>query len=139
MQITSSLATSAATTTTPSGTVPQQTLNQNDFLQLLATQLSSQDPTAPTDSSQFVTQLASFSSLQQMSALNTNFTGFASGQDAASAPEYLGKQITATDTAGNPVTGIATAVSSQNGAATVTINGTTYPLTSITSVALPTT
>ena len=76
MQITSSLATSAATTTTPSGTVPQQTLNQNDFLQLLATQLSSQDPTAPTDSSQFVTQLASFSSLQQMSALNTNFTGF---------------------------------------------------------------
>ena len=134
MQIT---APSANTITTPAATIQPQTLTENDFLQLLSAQLSSQDPTNPTDSSEFVTQLASVSSLQAMTSLNTNFTGFSSGQDAASAPGYLGKQVTATDASGNPVTGIATAVGSLNGASTVTINGTAYPLTSVTTVALP--
>lgn len=137
MQVTAPTA-NAATTLTASPVV-QKTLGQDDFLKLLATQLAAQDPMAPTDSTAFVAQMASFSSLQQMSMLNTNFTSFSKGQDANSAPQYLGKQITATDAAGNAVTGIATAVQIQAGAATVTINGSDYPLGAITTVALPTT
>jgi flagellar basal-body rod modification protein FlgD len=46
--------------------------NKATFLQLLVAQLKNQDPESPTDGTQFVTQLAQFSSLE---------TGLASRQD----------------------------------------------------------
>ncbi len=49
-----------------------QFVSENTFLTLLITQLENQDPMNPQDSSQFVSQLASFSSLEQMTAMNTN-------------------------------------------------------------------
>jgi flagellar basal-body rod modification protein FlgD len=39
------------------------------FLQLLVAQLQNQDPLNPTDSSQFVSQLAQFSELEQVMAI----------------------------------------------------------------------
>lgn len=46
-------------------------LNKQDFLKLLITQLQNQDPMSPMDDSQFVAQLAQFSSLEQMSNVAT--------------------------------------------------------------------
>jgi flagellar basal-body rod modification protein FlgD len=40
--------------------------NESTFLQLLVAQMKNQDPTAPMDSSTFLTQLAQFSSLEQL-------------------------------------------------------------------------
>jgi flagellar basal-body rod modification protein FlgD len=40
--------------------------NENTFLQLLVAQIKNQDPTNPTDSVQFLTQLAQFSQLEQL-------------------------------------------------------------------------
>jgi flagellar basal-body rod modification protein FlgD len=39
--------------------------NENTFLQLLVAQLENQDPENPTDGTQFVTQLAQFTTLQE--------------------------------------------------------------------------
>jgi len=61
----------AATNTTPS-TKPGATpsidglATENTFLQLLVAQIKNQDPTNPTDSVQFLTQLAQFSQLEQL-------------------------------------------------------------------------
>ena len=41
------------------------------FLQLLVAQIKNQDPTKPVDSTQFMTQLAQFSNLEQLINLNT--------------------------------------------------------------------
>ena len=41
------------------------------FLQLLVAQIKNQDPTKPVDSTQFMTQLAQFSNLEQLISLNT--------------------------------------------------------------------
>ncbi len=46
--------------------------NESTFLTLLVTQLKNQDPLSPADSTQFVTQLAQFSSLEQLTNINTN-------------------------------------------------------------------
>jgi flagellar basal-body rod modification protein FlgD len=56
--------TTTATGSTPS-TAATAPVNENMFLQLLVAQLQNQDPTNPTDSTTFVTQLAQFQQLEQ--------------------------------------------------------------------------
>ena len=43
----------------------------DQFLRLLVTQLQHQDPTKPMDNSEFISQLATFSSLEKLSAIST--------------------------------------------------------------------
>ncbi len=48
----------------------QKTLDKDDFLQLLVTKLTHQDPLKPMDDEAFVAELAQFSSLEQLQNLN---------------------------------------------------------------------
>jgi flagellar basal-body rod modification protein FlgD len=59
----------AATTKDTTGT-----LGKNDFLKLLTAQLQQQDPTQPMDNTEFVAQLAQFSSLEAMNNVNDTLT-----------------------------------------------------------------
>ena len=64
------------TTATPdlssalSGATGGKTMGKEDFLKLLVAQLKNQDPLAPQDNTQFVAQLAQFSSLEQGMGVN---------------------------------------------------------------------
>jgi flagellar basal-body rod modification protein FlgD len=62
-------ATSAATTTA-STTSSSLKLGTTDFLQLLMTQLTNQNPLDPTDPTEFTSQLATYSSLEQQISMN---------------------------------------------------------------------
>jgi flagellar basal-body rod modification protein FlgD len=99
---------------TPINGVPQATpastaskassaLDKNAFLKILIAELSNQDPTAQKDSTAYVAQLAQFSSLEQMTNLNSsvtfsNATGlvdktvWVSDTDSLNAP-YYGKVL----------------------------------------------
>ena len=55
-----------STGTTASQDSSPDDVSENEFLQLLVAQIQYQDPTNPTDSTAFVTQLAQFSSLEQL-------------------------------------------------------------------------
>jgi flagellar basal-body rod modification protein FlgD len=55
------------------------------FLQLLVAQLKYQDPTNPTDSTQFVSQLAQFSELDQVLAIRQDTDSLATSATAAAA------------------------------------------------------
>jgi flagellar basal-body rod modification protein FlgD len=59
---------------TPS-TSGKKDLGKEDFLQLLLVQLQNQDPLSPLEPHEFASQLATFSSLEQLSALNETMTG----------------------------------------------------------------
>jgi len=69
-------ATAAASSITQTGTsaVSSLTGNFNNFLTMLMTQLKSQDPTQPLDSTQFISELVQFSSVEQQIATNNNLT-----------------------------------------------------------------
>lgn len=54
--------------------VSNQTMGRDDFLLLLVTQLSNQDPLNPMDGQEFAAQLAQFSSLEQLINLNDGMT-----------------------------------------------------------------
>ena len=64
----SPITSAAATGATSSGasTSPASGVNEEVFLNLLVAQLKNQDPMNPTDSTQFVSQLAQFSELEQV-------------------------------------------------------------------------
>jgi flagellar basal-body rod modification protein FlgD len=64
-----STASTATQNSTAGATSSSLTVDQNMFLQLLVAQLQNQDPLNPTDSNQFVTQLAQFQQLEQ--SINT--------------------------------------------------------------------
>ena len=48
----------------------EKTLGQEDFLTILITQLSNQDPTQPMKDTEFIAQMAQFSSVQQLSEIS---------------------------------------------------------------------
>lgn len=102
-------------------------LDKDDFLQLLVTQLEHQDPLNPLDDKEFIAQLAQFSSLEQMqniaSSLDT-LNKTVSNQDALSAANYLGKSVVAS---GNTITKLSEGITPiyftlGDDAASVTVN-----------------
>jgi flagellar basal-body rod modification protein FlgD len=64
--------TSLSAPTATYATAASGTLGKDDFLKLLVKQLQNQDPMNPLDSSQFATQLAQFSSVEQLANINAN-------------------------------------------------------------------
>jgi len=77
-------------------------LGQDAFLQLMITQMKNQDPLAPQSNSEFVAQLAQFSSVQGLEKLNTNFNTFSSSfnsNQALQASSLVGRSVSVeTDT-----------------------------------------
>jgi flagellar basal-body rod modification protein FlgD len=71
-------------------------LGQDAFLQLMITQMKNQDPLAPQSNSEFVAQLAQFSSVQGLEKLNTSFNSFSSGfqsNQALQASSLVGRSV----------------------------------------------
>lgn len=68
----------------------------NQFLQLLTAQIQNQDPLSPLDSTQFVEQLATFSSLEQQVRTNASLEGIAAmigDMHAIIANDWLGQEV----------------------------------------------
>ena len=68
-------------------------LGKDDFLKLLITQLSNQDPTNPMEDTQFIAQMAQFSSLEQMTNLSTSFEKMATLLNSSEAASTIGKTV----------------------------------------------
>lgn len=86
------------TTTTSSSAIDTDTFSEDfdAFLQLLTAQIQNQDPLQPLESTQFVEQLATFSSLEQQVKTNgtlENIASMISDLHSAQANEWLGQEV----------------------------------------------
>lgn len=95
-------------------------LGKDEFLQLLVCQLQNQDPLNPQDDTQFISQLAQFSSLEQMTNMNSTLTN-------SSAYALVGKEVIVqtTDSTGQiqETRGVVDYVEMENGDAKLSIDG----------------
>ncbi|MCO7125993.1 flagellar hook capping protein [Sporolactobacillus shoreicorticis] len=116
----------AATNTQSSTSSVNGALDKNSFLKLLIAQLTNQDPTSPMDTSQFVSQMAEFTTLEQtqnMSDAIDKLVATQSNQSLSEQASMIGKQIswneTIIDSDGNSSThslsGIVQSVTLKNG------------------------
>lgn len=86
--------TQTATSTSANGGIGSE---YNSFIKLLTAQVRNQDPLSPMDSTQFVEQLATFSSLEQLVNSNTALTNIASmisDLNGLMASQWLGEEVT---------------------------------------------
>jgi len=72
---------------------PQQNLGKDDFLKILITQLSYQDPTAPMQDKEFIAQMAQFSTLEQMTSMAKDFAKLTAMIGGSEASYSLGKNV----------------------------------------------
>jgi len=122
--MTSSAAAASQTNQTQS---PQQTLTQNDFLQLLVAQLSQQDPMNPVSDTDFAAQMAQFTALQETQTMQGNMASI-------QANALLGQTVQIQPTTGNSVSGEVSAVQYDAGTPSIIVDGQPYSLSQILSV-----
>jgi len=128
MQVTSATTATSGITSTDSTTNPSQVLNQKDFLQLLVSQMENQDPMNPQSDTQMAAQMAQFTSLTQSSASSASLA-------MMQANSLIGSTVTLQVDAQTTATGAVQGVVMQNGTPEILVNGATYSLSQVTSVA----
>jgi len=107
-------------------TTGSKNLGVNDFLKLITVQLTNQDPLKPMEDTQFISQMASFTSLEQMQTLSKNVK-------QSSAQDYLGRSVTVIEDQ-VPITGVVTKVTYAGASCLLTINGREYETTTVRSI-----
>jgi flagellar basal-body rod modification protein FlgD len=126
-----------STQSTDSVSGPQQTLTQNNFLQLLVAQMENQDPLQPQSDTEMASQMAQFTSLSQTSAMSSSLS-------MMQANSLIGSTVTvqvpnSQSTASGTVQSVLLGSESSDGTPQVMVNGTAYDLSQVLSVTPPTT
>lgn len=124
-------ATTAPTTSATTAVTGPKTLGQDDFLKLLAQQFQSQDPMKPVDDTQFIAQMAQFTSLQQTSTMSKDIGDLKAQQQLATANSYLGHHVTVDIGNGQSTSGDVTAVQMVDGAPQLVVGGNPYAVSSV--------
>lgn len=114
------------------GRTASQELGKDDFLKLLIAQLANQDPMSPMENTEFIAQMAQFSSLEQITNMSSGFNRLATLLNASEANQMIGKtvEIATDDTS---VIGTVDAISRGENSQ-VRVNGTLYNLDQIKNV-----
>jgi flagellar basal-body rod modification protein FlgD len=73
------------------------TLNYDSFLKLLVAQMKNQDPTDPVDATEQMSQLASFSNVEQAIKTNTHLESLIQETTLSQATSLIGKTVTSAD------------------------------------------
>lgn len=109
------------------------TLTSSDFLGLMMKQLQYQDPMAPTDNAQFVSQQCQFSQLSATSEMNDNLKQNSSIMQTLT---LVGKDVTLTNPkdATKTITGTVSSAQFNTSGAAIEVNGTTYPISLVQKV-----
>ena len=98
-------------------------LGKDDFLKLLVAQLQHQDPMNPTDNNEFMSQMTSYSTLEQVTNMAKSNAEMAATLGMQQSLGLIGRTVTYVDDAGATHTGAVEKVVTEGGAAKLTVGG----------------
>ena len=75
------------------GRVPSKTMGQTEFLSLLVVQMQNQDPLKPVSDTEFIAQMAQFTSLEQTKEMSSNLQQLLQSQALTQGTGLLGKTV----------------------------------------------
>ena len=116
--------------------VPVKTLGQDDFLKLMVTQFTNQDPLSPMKDTEYIAQMTSFTSLEQAKSMSGEITKLRADSQTLQATSLLGKTVAvpgATDKDAQ-VVGIVSAVEIKAGKPMIIVNDKSFELSSVLSI-----
>ena len=96
-------------------------LTLEDFMKVLLTQLTYQDPLKPMDNQQFMAQIAQFTTLEQTQSLNTNIQALLNNQSSLQSVGLIGRTVDIKTDSG-PLSGTVTALSLAGSSPTFTLS-----------------
>jgi flagellar basal-body rod modification protein FlgD len=132
----SSLPSTSLPSATAGNAKSNASLQMDDFLQLLTSQITNQDPLEPMKDTEFISQMANIASLEQMEQFSKGFSKFADSQHAMLAQGYLGHEVKIQDN-DREVSGIVESINTNDeGTPEIVVNGTAYSPSSIKEVKL---
>lgn len=100
------------------------TLGKDAFLKLLTTQLQHQDPLNPMEDSEFMGQMAQFSTLEQVTNMATANQSMADNLAFSKSVSLIGRTVTYTGEDDQPKTGTVERVTTTDGKPALTVGGT---------------
>jgi len=111
-----------SSSTTPN--LQANSLGMEDFLKILLTQLTYQDPLKPMDNQEFMAQMAQFTSLEQTQQLNNKIETLITNQAALQSVGLIGKTVDVSTPSGL-LTGTVSALSLSGDAPLLTVKTST--------------
>src|SRR5947208_3366892 len=91
-------------------TTKSKSLNANDFINLMVTQLQHQDPTQPTNNDQLLSQMSQIAQLQSSTTMQSSLSAMVLQNQIGSAGNLIGKAVQGMDDQNNTVKGTVTSV-----------------------------
>lgn len=128
MSVSAINSTSSSATADATARVPQKVLDQDDFLKLLMTQFTAQDPMEPMKDTAFIAQMAQFTSLEQSKVMTADIAALREQQQILQANGMLGRTVTLQVNGGLVAQGAVTAVQMEAGTPKLVVNGQAYEL-----------
>jgi flagellar basal-body rod modification protein FlgD len=107
-----------STTSTSKSDATQASLDYDAFLKLLVAQMQNQDPLNPTDATEQLSQLASFSNVEQGIKMNQKLESMLTMSSLTQADAVLGRTVTSAD---GTVSGIVKSVNVTDAGAVATL------------------
>ena len=116
------------------GRAHKNMLGQEDFLKLLVTKMSTQDPMNPQGDAEFIAQMAQFSSLEQAKSMTADIALLKAQQEVLTANGLIGRTVTVARGSQQLDQGMVTSIAMNDGSPAVVINGKNYSLDDVTLI-----
>jgi flagellar basal-body rod modification protein FlgD len=138
MQVTATNSNTASTlgadTSSDASRIPAKTLTQDDFIKLLITQMTSQDPLNPQSNTDFAAQMAQFTALEQSRTISSTLSNMQGEQQALQANGMIGRTVMLDTGHQTSVSGTVDGVQMDSGTARIVVNGVAYDLSQVLAI-----
>ena len=112
-------------------------INREQFMKLLAAEISNQDPLAPMDNTQFLQQLVAMEDLRASAAMTDGMGSFMNFFQLSIASQTIGKVVKGITADNQPIQGVVLKVKVEDGKVVLTTTAGTLPFGSVSEIEAP--